>query len=184
MMLVANPATAHAPTPAPRPFSAPVDAYAAYSVESDCSSTVRPGVLAVRDQILLPTYGGTRSDVSMLRSCTAANSGHEEGRALDWMMDARIAAEAEHARALLSWLLATDPAGHPHAMARRLGVMYIVYNNQVWRAYAPAKAWQPQYVNGVACANLGSSYATWCHRDHVHISFSWDGANKRTSYWR
>ena len=181
-ILGGNPAAAHTPTPAPRTFSAPVDPYASYSAESGCSSTVKPGILAVRDAILLPTYGGSRSDVLTLRSCTSKNSGHEEGRALDWMMDARIASEAEHAKAFLSWLLRTDSSGKAHANARRLGVMYIQHNNRMWRAYSSDKSWQPQYVNGVACSNLGSSYATKCHRDHVHISFSWDGAYKRTSY--
>ena len=183
-LLVADPALAHAPTPAPRTFTAPVDPYASYVAETGCSSTVKPGIIAVRDSILLPTYGGSKSDVLTLRSCSSSDSGHEEGRALDWMMDARVPAEAEHAKAFLSWLLRTDSSGKTHAMARRLGVMYVQHNNKMWRSYRPSEGWQPQYYGGRDCATLSSSYATACHRDHVHISFSWDGAEKRTSYWR
>jgi peptidoglycan hydrolase-like protein with peptidoglycan-binding domain len=55
-------------------------------------------------------------------------------------------------------------------MARRFGIMYIIWNKKMWRAYDPGRGW---------AAYTGSSP----HTDHIHFSFSWDGADKRTSWW-
>jgi hypothetical protein len=64
----------------------------------------------------------------------------------------------------VTWL--TDNDGE---MARRFGIQSIIWNKRVWHSYAGA-GWQ-----GYA----GQSP----HTDHVHVSFSWDGANMRTSWW-
>ena len=58
-------------------------------------------------------------------------------------------------------------------MARRLGIMYIIWNKQIWGAYAAGSGWRPYSCSGV----------TGCHQDHVHFSFAWNGAMKRTSWW-
>ena len=42
----------------------------------------------------------------------------------------------------LEWLLCTDMHGNEHANARRAGVMYLIYNRRIWRAYD--KAGQPK----------------------------------------
>jgi len=55
-------------------------------------------------------------------------------------------------------------------MARRFGIMYIIWNKKMWRAYDPGRGW---------AAYTGSSP----HTDHIHFSFSWDGAYGRTSWW-
>jgi peptidoglycan hydrolase-like protein with peptidoglycan-binding domain len=55
-------------------------------------------------------------------------------------------------------------------MAKRFGINYIIWNRQMWRAYDPARGWAPYY--GVSP-----------HTDHIHFSFNWDGAYKRTSWW-
>ena len=68
-------------------------------------------------------------------------------------------------------------------MARRLGIQYIQYNNMMWRAYNANAGWRPQMMGGKTCSTLGSSYTTSCHRDHIHTSFSWNGANKKTSFF-
>jgi hypothetical protein len=93
-------------------------------------------------------------------------SEHKEGRAWDWGIQYPHPA----ADALLNWLLAPDQHGNQHAMARRFGIMYMIWNYKIWKAYQPEKGWQTY---------TGSSP----HTDHVHFSFSWDGANKKTSYW-
>ena len=168
-------------------FGPDVDAYAVSEGESTCSPTEKPGAARLRD-LLVSTWGGT---ASITRPCTAAASGHEEGRAVDWMMDAAVPAEEARAAALLAWLFASDSGGQSHVMARRLGVMYIEHGDRMWRAYpkdgVPAFSPLPQYVSvqGVrtACATLPASYSTTCHRNHVHISLDWDGAWARTSYW-
>ncbi len=48
-------------------------------------------------------------------------------------------------------------------MARRFGIMYIIWNHQIWGTYAPQRGWAP-YTGSVP------------HTDHIHFSFSWDGA--------
>jgi hypothetical protein len=53
-------------------------------------------------------------------------------------------------------------------MARRLGVMYIIFNRKIWRSYDPG--W-------------GSYSGTNPHTDHIHISLSYDGSTGRTSFW-
>ena len=53
--------------------------------------------------------------------------------------------------------------GNKAAMARRLGLMYIIWNNQIWKAYQLDRGWQ---------AYNGSDP----HTGHVHFSFGWAGA--------
>ena len=48
----------------------------------------------------------------------------------------------------------------------------------MWRVYRPEDGWQ-QYSN--CTGNSGDP--TRCHRDHIHISLTWDGAYGKTSFW-
>ncbi len=85
------------------------------------------------------------------------------------MVDATTKAGKAKADAFLSWLLATDANGNKNAMARRLGIMYIIFNKRIWRAYGDP-GW-------------GSYSGTNPHTDHIHISLSYDGSTGRTSFW-
>jgi hypothetical protein len=178
-LLTAGPANAVAVPYAPA-FHPGVDPYSSYEPESSCSPTPKPGVVAYRD-LLLRTYGSRWNNIS--RACSASISGHEEGRALDYGNLATNATQKAQADALFGWLFATDANGNKHAMARRLGIQYIQYNNMMWRAYDANSGWKPQMMGGKACSTLGSTYKTACHRDHIHTSFSWNGANKKTSFF-
>lgn len=175
----AGPASA-APVPYAPKYHAGIDAYSSYESEGTCSIKPKPGVVAYRD-LLVRTYGSRWSNIS--RACSASISGHEEGRSLDWSSLATNTKQKAQADALLKWLLATDIHGNKHAMARRLGIQYIQYNNKMWRAYNASAGWQPQMLGGKDCAKLGRNYLTACHRDHIHTSFSWAGAKKKTSYF-
>jgi hypothetical protein len=94
------------------------------------------------------------------------------------MVSIRNAGQYASAKAFIGWLLATDRSGHTFAMARRLGVMYLIYNNRMWGSWSGR--WEP-YNN---CAHQPQAgYDTACHRNHVHISLSWNGATGRTSFW-
>jgi hypothetical protein len=86
------------------------------------------------------------------------------------MLNVNNSADRAVAGDVLNWLLATDQYGNRHAMARRLGIMYIIWNRQVWRAYQSSSGWQPY---------SGSNP----HTDHIHFSFSWPGARKQTTWW-
>ena len=157
-----------APTP-PATYTAAIEAYAAYSPQTTCSPTAKPGVVAFRDQ-LLRTYSWTRS-LGIVRGCdVGGRSEHKEGRAFDWGVSAYSTRDVAAVNDLLGWLLRTDRFGNKHAMARRLGIQYVIWNRRIWGAYDAADGWR---------SYTGASP----HTDHVHFSFSWRGANKLTSYW-
>jgi peptidoglycan hydrolase-like protein with peptidoglycan-binding domain len=54
--------------------------------------------------------------------------------------------------------------------ARRLGVMYVIYDGRIWSSYRASEGWR-KYSGGES------------HGDHIHISLAWNGAMKRTSFW-
>ena len=88
------------------------------------------------------------------------------GRAFDWGVNITNAKEKAATESFIAALMATDSAGNKHALARRMGVMYVISNRQIWSAYRASEGWRPY---------SGAS----AHRDHVHISLSWAGANGR-----
>jgi peptidoglycan hydrolase-like protein with peptidoglycan-binding domain len=161
--------SAHPPA---TPFGLPglIEPLAALDQQSRCDPSAKPGVIKFR-HLVLSTYPGTGSD-GIVRACNiGGTSEHKEGRAWDWKVSAHSPRQRAEAQALLRWLLAPDSEGHQAAMARRLGIMYIVWDRHMWRAYDAGAGWQP-YTRGEA------------HTDHVHFSFSRAGAAGRTSFWR
>ena len=162
----ATPATAAPATPE---FGPAIDAYAGYEPARTCSSTDKPGVIDFRN-LLNRTYGTHSSGIS--RTCRTGTSEHHEGRALDYSLNVTRPADVAVANDLLAWLLATDEYGNTHAMARRLGVMYIIWNRQIWGAYRPG--WRPYTCDGTPSG---------CHTNHIHVSFSWAGARRQTTWW-
>jgi peptidoglycan hydrolase-like protein with peptidoglycan-binding domain len=153
------------PMPKPsQPLPSALDVLTPYQKGTRCLTETQPGVLAFA-KLLNATYG--KHAYGTLRTCAAE---HGEGRALDWMLDAKDPEQLALGNALTRWLSAEDSAGRPGAMARRLGINYIIWNRQQWFAWDPDMAWKPYY---------GSSP----HTDHIHFSFTWDGAYARTSWW-
>lgn len=155
--------------PATPSFGASIEPYPSYDPQTTCSPTAKPGTLALQ-QLVTQTYPNTGLG-SISRSCNVGGtSEHKEGRAWDWTANVSSSGQRASVENMLSWLLATDQHGNRHAMARRLGVMYIIWNRQMFRMYAPERGWQPY---------SGSSP----HTDHVHISLTRAGGNKATSFW-
>ena len=146
-----------------------VEVLAPYQGQTTCDQVLRPGVVSFRE-LVLAAYPGT-GDSGMLRSCAVGGaSEHKDGRAWDWRVSADDPVQVAQVEDLLTWLLAPDTLGNPAAMARRLGLMYVIWDSQVWKSYQAAKGWQPY---------SGAS----AHTDHVHFSFGWAGALGATSYW-
>ena len=161
-----DPAAAAPATPG---FGPAIDPLASYVGQSTCDPTAKPGTIALRD-LLEATYPST-SSAGIGRDCAVGGvSEHKEGRAYDWSVNANDPVDAAIVKDFLTWLLATDSYGNKYAMARRLGIMYVIWNRQTWKAYAADKGWQ---------AYTGSSP----HTDHVHFSLSWDGARALTSWY-
>jgi hypothetical protein len=169
-VLVLLPTAAHAAVPtAPVRFPRTIEGFATYQKQTTCSPTPKPGTVKLKN-LLLRTYPGTRS-LGISRACSAGGtSEHKEGRAFDWGVRYSSTAERAKANAFLTWLLKTDAAGHKAANARRLGVMYVIWNKRIWGAYAANQGWRAYH---------GSNP----HTDHVHISLSRAGGAGTTSFW-
>jgi hypothetical protein len=169
-LLGSAPADAAVPT-APVTLPAAIEPMPAYQPQSFCDPVDKPGVVAF-GRLLTATYPHT-SVVDISRSCGSerGTSEHKDGRALDWGVNVANATQRGQAQSLLRWLFAPDAAGDPHAMLRRLGIMYVIWNKHIWGAWSGR--WEPYACSGV----------TACHMDHMHFSFDWAGARKLTSFW-
>jgi hypothetical protein len=161
---------AYAVTPPTPKLTADIEVYAPYQGQTLCDPHAKPGVVKFRD-LILKTYPG-QGDSGITRACdVGGKSEHKEGRAWDWRLNAHSTTEYAKASQLISWLFATDSFGNRYAMARRLGIMYIIFNKKIW--YAGSTRWDPYSCSGT----------TDCHEDHMHFSFGWAGALAQTSYW-
>ncbi|HSK24968.1 MAG TPA: S-layer homology domain-containing protein [Egicoccus sp.] len=153
--------------PSVRDFGPAIDGYARYEGQTGCSGE-QPGAQEFR-ALLQKAYGANGAGIT--RSCSSGGkSEHKEGRAYDWMLNAGSSSDRAKADELLNWLLKTDEHGNKHAMARRFGIMYVIWNRKVWNAYRPEAGWTAY-----------SGYSP--HTDHIHFSFSRAGAAKQTSFW-
>lgn len=176
----AAPAAAAVRTPAvPANLPAAIEGLSPYEPQVSCNPVAMPGAVALGD-LLRATYPGTSYGVARACWSDGMTSEHYEGRAVDWMISLRDPAQAAEARAVLDWLLRPDAQGRPYANARRLGVMYLIWDDHIWGAYRASEGWRPY---STCAAHQERSSDTTCHRDHIHISLSWAGATGRTSFW-
>lgn len=176
------PAPAPAPVPAPAPAPAPptLEDFADYQGQSLCSPSPKVGATRLA-RLLRADYGHV--GVAISRACGVGGvSEHKEGRALDWMVSVRTKAQREQGQRFLAWLLAPDAQGNPAAEARRLGVMYLAWGDRMWRAY-DGGTWAELRDCASNPKKAAAAYDTTCHRNHMHLSLSWDGAAALTSYW-
>jgi hypothetical protein len=155
--------------PATPRFPSEIEGYPTYDGQSTCSPAPKPGMVAYRDMVLAAYPASSSYGIS--RDCAVGGtSEHKEGRAWDWANDATTVEGRRRVANFMRWLFATDQYGHRHAMARRLGVMYIIWNRQIFRMYRANEGWTPY---------TGSSP----HTDHVHVSLTRRGGNGLTSFW-
>ncbi|MDP9442059.1 MAG: hypothetical protein M3P34_07780, partial [Actinomycetota bacterium] len=148
----------------------PLEPLAVYEPQGICDPVAKPGVLGFRD-LLLARYPGSRN-MGIGRPCELPGvSEHKEGRAFNWGLDAYDPPERAAADEVLGWLLGPDEAGNPYAMARRLGIMYIIWDGRIWSSFLADEGWRP--FSGVQD-----------HTDHIHFSFNWAGARGETSFWQ
>jgi hypothetical protein len=166
--------------PVPRHLPSVIEPLAGYVGDVSCDLRIRPGTRKLAT-LLARTYAGyDATDWASTYTCgtDGTRSEHYDGRAIDWMVDVHNAKQHAAAKAFLAWLLAPDAAGNRFAMARRLGVMYVIYDNRMWGS------WDGRWSDYNNCQHLPQpSYDNSCHRTHMHISLSWNGAMGRTSYW-
>lgn len=165
------PSGALAATVVPKPtvtLPSSVDVATTYREQYSCDPAAKKGVEQFL-RVLLKTYPMGHSG-GIVRGCgIGSTSEHKEGRALDFMLSVYKADQKAAGDALTQWLTGKDSRGVVGGNARRLGVMYVIWNRRIWGAYN-STGWRT-YTGPVP------------HTDHVHISFSWDGAMARTSWW-
>ena len=131
---------------APAPGGAPValppeqDVAPEYEGQAQCDPAPKPGTQRLAD-LIKATYGGDQT-VWIPRDCSVGGqSEHKEGRALDWMTNIRDAQGRANAETFLNWLLGPDQFGVEYGNAMRLGVMYIGWNDRIWRGYDINRGW-------------------------------------------
>ena len=164
--LTCLPATATAGSLPGKRFGPGVDPAPGYQGQTKCDPHVKPGVAAFR-RLVMNAFPGTGKGY-FTRSCSVGGqSEHKDGRAWDWMVSASSASDRKKVNKLFDWLLQRDGRGNRYARARRIGMMYMIWNRRIW---FPWEGWS---------AYSGSSP----HTDHVHFSFSWPGARKKTTFW-
>jgi hypothetical protein len=166
------PAAQAAPANGPdAPAAAPskIEPFAAYQWQSTCDPKPKPGTVALADMLLTYYDAGRNGGIS--RNCSiGGRSEHKEGRAFDWMLSVNRPSERATAEQFIDWLLGKGPEGEKAYNARRLGVMYVIWNGRIWSSSHAKRGW---------LRYRGPNP----HVDHIHISLAWSGAMKQTSFW-
>ncbi len=151
------------PSPPSKNLPSTLDAAPGWQYTYSCDPNDKPGMIAFAE---LVSHHYDREGYTTSRSCdVGSTSQHGDGRAMDWPMNAFNSRDRAIGDAVAHWLTANNGE-----MARRFGVMSIIWNEKSWYLYDKGGGWR--------------DYNGWSpHTDHLHISFTWDGAMKRTSWW-
>jgi hypothetical protein len=162
------------------PVFGPVIDESNYEGQSKCSPSPKPGVVAFQ-RMVLSRYPGTGPG-GISRACNVGGqSEHKEGRAWDWTVSIGNAGHRRAVDGVFKWLLAEDRFGNQAARARRLGIMYMIWNKKIWSTWG---GWDTYCVmKRGTCIDPEDKGARHPHTDHVHFSFTWDGAKKETTFW-
>lgn len=158
----------------------PVDPIEGYQGQVRCRGGARKGTMALL-ALIVATYGSAEG-AGLNRECVkGSTSEHYDGRAIDWMVNSRVATQAAKGDSFTRWLTRSRRGGLG-AMARRLGIMYVIWRGQVWKQYQASAGWQTYE----RCDRPKFRKLKWdntCHRNHVHLSLTWSGARMQTSWW-
>ena len=157
----------------------PLDPIANYQGQARCRPRPKPGTIALAAS-LRRRYGPVTTGLS--RACRQDRSEHYDGRAIDWMVNSENRSQARKGDDFVKWLTMSR-GRHVGVMARRLGIMYVIWRDRIWGVYAPQDGWRP-YNDCMSRSHQTDSWDNDCHRNHVHISMTWGGARKQTSWWR
>ena len=168
--------------PAERYAGRVIEAPRSYSDEepTSCSKAKRPGVTRFVRWLRRNARRGT---VGSRYRCSQIQgvgfSFHGDGRAVDFALDHSKKRDHREAARLIRLLLAADSTGEPAALARRMGVFEIIWDCSYWAQYRGADV--GRYF---MCAQGPPIAKTTAHRDHIHFSFTREGAAGKTSFWR
>lgn len=160
-------------------FGPLIEAFPGYHGQDRCSPDPKPGVEAFRAQVM-GAYPWT-GDFGISRAChIGGQSEHKEGRAWDWAVSASSERDRSAVSDLFDWLFSKDRFGNGNARARRVGVMYLIWNRRIW---FPGSGWRTYCVQRRrGCISPSDGGVRHPHTDHVHFSFTWNGARRRTTF--
>jgi hypothetical protein len=156
---------------------AEIEGYADYQPQTRCADRVKPGTKVLARW----AWGRGGAPGGLLRDCSSGGtSEHKDGRAFDWTLDATRKRDRRVARSFLRRVLASDRQDRPHALARRMGIMYVIWNDRMWSSW---DRFDPEAYLSSSCRSRKRCSKTLRHRDHLHVSLSKPGARARTSWY-
>lgn len=161
---------------APAPAGA-IEAYPEYQPATKCTPKAKPGTRML-GRWLVRKYGGGYGPIS--RRCGGSVSEHTEGQAFDWTLNAARKADRRRAQRFLARAFATDARGNPHALARRMGIMYVIWNDRMYSAW---DGYRPEPYLSSGCPSRRKCSKTLRHRDHMHLSLTRKAARAKTSWY-
>ncbi len=157
--------------------AAEIEDYARYQPQEHCHPKAKPGTKALARWLL--RRGGGEGPMS--RSCkSGGTSEHKEGRAFDWTLDASRKKDRKVAQAFFEFAFAEDKHGNTDAKARRMGIMYLIWNDHM---YAGWNEFDKEDYLSSSCKKPHKCSKTLRHRDHLHISLSRPGGKGLTSWY-
>ena len=162
----------------PAAAQAQIEDYASYDPSAKCHEEPWPGTVQLARWVV-KKYGG--GNAGMARDCRRKpSSEHESGRAFDWGVDVRSQQDRRQVKAFKEHLFATDRHGNTDAIARRMGVMYLIWDDHMYAAW---NEFRPEPYLSSSCPSRKKCSRTLRHRDHVHVSLSKAGARAATSWF-
>jgi hypothetical protein len=162
--------------------SVPIDPYR-YDYARRCRKRPMPGALALQSWLQAHVRGVSWGIMRCEKLGRHNYSLHAEGRAVDWHLSVHHSADRRAARRLILLLLATDQAGNPNALARRMGVQEIIWNCHSWWS-GEERMGRYSYCYNRRGRRRRHLDETLAHRNHIHIGLSLPGARLKTSFWR
>jgi hypothetical protein len=156
-----------------------IDGYSGYEPQAGCTSSAGPGTEYLL-RWLVGQYPGTGSSGTLRPCSTGGASEHKDGRALDWAVDAARPEQAFQAERFLERIFAPDRAGNTDALARRMGIMYVIWDDRIWSAWDGFVA---RPYRSSSCPSLRRCSRTLRHLDHVHVSITRGAAVGHTSWF-
>ncbi|MEA2517737.1 MAG: hypothetical protein QOG16_1575 [Actinomycetota bacterium] len=151
-----------------------------YDGQTRCSPKAKPGMVAFQ-RIVMANFPSTGS-FGISRACNVGGtSEHKEGRAWDWAVNASFASDRAIVQDLFAWLLAQDRYGNEAAMAKRFGIMYVIWNKKIWGSWGGWSTYCVEKKRG--CVDPDDGDLRNPHTDHVHFSMTRAGAQKQTTFW-
>ena len=156
----------------------PLEDHAGYQPQTGCSPKAKPGTKMLARWIV-NHRGGGYGPIS--RPCSSGGtSEHKEGRAFDWTLDATRAADRRRAAAFLERIFRARADGEEDVLARRMGIMYVIWNDRIYSAY---NGFEKRDYLSSGCPSRRRCSTTLRHRDHMHISLIRKGARTQTSWY-